>query len=213
MALFAPASTSTSVSALARPCATVRFSRAFSHRAAAAAAAVTTVAGPASLGLPARTPRAALRSHLALLLMGPTASAMQNRMSSSSSTVYQVASTDKAPKAIGPYSQATIHNGLVFCSGCIPFDPVKMECVEGGIEAQTQRALDNLFAVLEASGSDKSHVLKTTVFLKDMNDFAKVNGVYEAAFAPYKPARSAVEVARLPRDVLVEVEAIAAVKA
>ncbi|KAE8255027.1 hypothetical protein A4X13_0g3185 [Tilletia indica] len=131
----------------------------------------------------------------------------------SSSTVYKVASTDKAPKAIGPYSQATIHNGLVFCSGCIPFDPVKMECVEGGIEAQTQRALDNLFAVLEASGSDKSHVLKTTVFLKDMNDFAKVNGVYEAAFAPYKPARSAVEVARLPRDVLVEVEAIAAVKA
>lgn len=125
---------------------------------------------------------------------------------------YKTIGTPNAPSAIGPYSQAVVHNGTAFVSGCIPFDPKSMQCVEGGVEAQAQRALDNLFAVVEAAGSDKSHVLKTTVFLKDMNDFAKVNAVYEKAFAPYKPARSAVEVARLPRDVLVEVECIAAVR-
>ncbi|KAK0555843.1 hypothetical protein OC845_000100 [Tilletia horrida] len=131
----------------------------------------------------------------------------------SEATVYKTGLTDKAPKAIGPYSQSTIYNGLVFCSGNIPFDPVTMQTVEGGVEEQTEQALKNMFAVLEASGSDKSHVLKTTVFLKNMDDFVKVNGVYERLFAPYKPARSAVEVARLPRDVLVEIESIAAVKA
>ncbi|KAL4399063.1 organonitrogen compound deaminase [Malassezia pachydermatis] len=123
---------------------------------------------------------------------------------------YKTVSTPNAPSAIGPYSQAVIHNGTVYVSGCIPFDPQTMQCVEGGIEAQAQRALDNLFAVVKASGSEPSKVLKTTVFLKDMNDFTKVNAIYEKAFAPYKPARSAVEVARLPRDVLVEVECIAA---
>jgi len=95
-----------------------------------------------------------------------------------------------------------------------------MQCVDGGVEAQAQRALDNLMAVVAAAGSDKSQVLKTTVFLKDMNAFAKVNvrlldspqAIYEKAFAPYKPARSAVEVARLPRDVLVELECIAAAR-
>ncbi|CAO1619535.1 unnamed protein product [Parajaminaea phylloscopi] len=132
---------------------------------------------------------------------------------SSSAAPYKSISTDKAPSAIGPYVQATVHNGTIFCSGCIPFDPKTNACVEGGIEAQAQQSLDNLLAVVEASGGDKSTVLKTTVFLKDMNDFAKVNAVYEKAFAPYKPARAAVEVARLPRDVLVEIECIAAVKA
>ena len=88
---------------------------------------------------------------------------------------YKTIGTPNAPSAIGPYSQAVVHNGTAFVSGCIPFDPKSMQCVEGGVEAQAQRALDNLFAVVEAAGSDKSHVLKTTVFLKDMNDFAKVN--------------------------------------
>ena len=133
---------------------------------------------------------------------------------------YKTISTPNAPSAIGPYSQAVVHNGLAFVSGCIPFDPQTMQCVDGGVEAQAQRALDNLMAVVAAAGSDKSQVLKTTVFLKDMNDFAKVNvrllvspqAIYEKAFAPYKPARSAVEVARLPRDVLVEVECIAAAR-
>ena len=135
-------------------------------------------------------------------------------------TSNRTVSTPNAPAAIGPYSQAVVHNGLAFVSGCIPFDPQTMQCVDGGVEAQAQRALDNLMAVVAAAGSDKSQVLKTTVFLKDMNDFAKVNvrlldspqAIYEKAFAPYKPARSAVEVARLPRDVLVEVECIAAAR-
>lgn len=126
---------------------------------------------------------------------------------------YKTVSTQDAPGAIGPYSQAVVHNGLVFASGSIPFVPSTMKLVEGDIKAQAQQALDNMLAIVRASGSDKSHVLKTTVFLKDMNDFASVNEVYEAAFAPYKPARSAVEVARLPRDVGVEIECVAAVKA
>ncbi|PWN51915.1 YjgF-like protein [Violaceomyces palustris] len=130
----------------------------------------------------------------------------------SSESPYQIVSTPDAPSAIGPYSQAVVYNGTAYISGCIPFDPKTMTLVEGGIEAQTQRALDNLFAVVKAAGSAPSHVLKTSVFLKDMNDFAKVNAIYEKAFAPYKPARSAVEVARLPRDVLVEIECVCAVK-
>ncbi|WFD08135.1 2-iminobutanoate/2-iminopropanoate deaminase [Malassezia vespertilionis] len=128
------------------------------------------------------------------------------------SSVYKTISTPDAPSAIGPYSQAVVYNGTAYVSGCIPFDPASMQCVEGGIEAQAQRAIDNLLAVVKAAGSAPSHVLKVTVFMKDMNDFAKVNGIYEKAFTPYKPARSAVEVARLPRDVLVELECIAAVK-
>ncbi|WFD31110.1 2-iminobutanoate/2-iminopropanoate deaminase [Malassezia sp. CBS 17886] len=124
---------------------------------------------------------------------------------------YRTVSTADAPSAIGPYSQAVVHNGVAYLSGCIPFDPKTMQCVEGGIEAQAQRALNNLLAVVKAAGSEPSHILKVTVFLKDMNDFAAVNGIYEKALSPYKPARSAVEVARLPRDVLVEVECIAAV--
>ncbi|SHO79136.1 Similar to S.cerevisiae protein MMF1 (Mitochondrial protein required for transamination of isoleucine) [Malassezia sympodialis ATCC 42132] len=124
---------------------------------------------------------------------------------------YQTISTPNAPSAIGPYSQAVVYNGTAYVSGCIPFDPQTMQCVEGGIEAQAERAIQNLLNVVTAAGSDKSRILKTTVFMKDMNDFAKVNAIYEKAFAPHKPARSAVEVARLPRDVLVELECIAAV--
>ena len=107
-----------------------------------------------------------------------------------SSTPYQTVSTPDAPSAIGPYSQAVVYNGTAYVSGCIPFDPKSMQLVEGGIEAQAQRALDNLKAVVKASGSDVSHILKVNV---------------------YKPARSAVEVARLPKDVGVEIECIAAV--
>lgn len=129
---------------------------------------------------------------------------------SSAATPYRTVSTPNAPSAIGPYSQAVVYNGTAYLSGCIPLDPHSMTLVQGGVEEQARQALQNLFAVAEASGADKSKILKTTVFLKDMNDFAKVNAVYEQAFAPYKPARSAVEVARLPRDVLVEIEAVAA---
>ena len=94
---------------------------------------------------------------------------------SSEATPYKIITTDKAPQAIGPYSQATVYNGTAYISGCIPFVPSTMTLVEGGIEAQAEQAMKNLLAVVEAAGSDKSHILKTSVFLKDMNDFAKVN--------------------------------------
>ncbi|TFK17013.1 translation initiation inhibitor [Coprinopsis marcescibilis] len=117
-------------------------------------------------------------------------------------------STSQAPAAIGPYSQGIKAGNLLFCSGCIPLDPVSMEIVEGGVEAQAEQALKNLKAVVEAGGAELGKVVKTTVFLKSMNDFVAVNGVYARFFGDHKPARSAVEVARLPKDVLVEVEAI-----
>ncbi|EAU92403.1 translation initiation inhibitor [Coprinopsis cinerea okayama7 len=117
-------------------------------------------------------------------------------------------STSQAPAAIGPYSQAIKAGNLLFCSGCIPLDPTSMEIVPGGVEAQAEQALKNLKAVVEAGGAELGKVVKTTVFLKDMNDFVTVNGVYAKFFGEHKPARSAVEVARLPKDVLVEVEAI-----
>ncbi|TPX46026.1 hypothetical protein SeLEV6574_g03487 [Synchytrium endobioticum] len=120
--------------------------------------------------------------------------------------------TDKAPKAIGPYSQAIKANGLIFCSGQVPFIPETMEILEGDVQAQTKQVLHNMKAVLEAAGSDLNHVVKTTVFLKDMNDFSKMNETYSEIFSGHKPARSAVEVARLPRDVKVEVECIATSK-
>lgn len=91
------------------------------------------------------------------------------------SRAYQTISTPNAPSAIGPYSQAVVYNGTAYVSGCIPFDPQTMQCVDGGIEAQAERAIQNLLNVVTAAGSDKSHILKTTVFMKDMNDFAKVN--------------------------------------
>lgn len=121
----------------------------------------------------------------------------------------QIISTDKAPAAIGPYSQAVNVEGRIFTSGQIPIDPVTGQVVTGGIEAQARQVLENLKAVLNAAGSDLKYVIKTTVFIKDMNEFAAINKIYGEYFtAPY-PARSCVEVARLPRDVGIEIEAIA----
>ncbi|MFO1204391.1 MAG: RidA family protein [Burkholderiales bacterium] len=117
--------------------------------------------------------------------------------------------TDGAPKAIGPYCQAIKHGGMVYCSGQIPLDPQSMQVVTGDIEAQTEQVLKNLAAVLAAAGSDFTQVVKTTVFLQDLEHFTKMNAVYERAFAGHAPARSTVQVARLPRDVLVEIECIA----
>src|SRR5438128_7041483 len=109
-------------------------------------------------------------------------------------------STDRAPKAIGPYSQAVISNGFAFLSGQIPLDPVTNQLIEGDIAAQTERVFENLRGVLEACGSSFSRVVKTSVFLKDMGEFAKMNEVYARYFPENAPARSTVEAARLPRD-------------
>jgi 2-iminobutanoate/2-iminopropanoate deaminase len=117
--------------------------------------------------------------------------------------------TDKAPKAIGPYSQGIIADDFVFCSGQIPIDPATGELNTGSIEDQARQVLKNLGAVLEAAGSSYDKVVKATVFLQDMNDFAKMNAVYGEFFKPPCPARAAVQVARLPRDVKIEIEAIA----
>jgi 2-iminobutanoate/2-iminopropanoate deaminase len=124
----------------------------------------------------------------------------------------RVISTDKAPAAIGPYSQAIAIQAseLVFCSGQIALDPATKNIVEGGIEIQTERVLDNVKAVLEAAGCSFGDVVKTTIFLSDMNDFAKVNELYAKRFPSDPPARSTVQAARLPRDVKVEIEVIAA---
>ncbi len=117
--------------------------------------------------------------------------------------------TDNAPKAIGPYSQAIKANGFVFASGQIPLDPATMQIVEGGIREQTERVMSNLEAVLQAAGSSLEGVVKTTVFLKDLTDFTEMNEVYGSFFKQTPPARSTVEVARLPRDVRVEIDVIA----
>ena len=117
--------------------------------------------------------------------------------------------TEAAPQAIGPYSQAIVAQGLVFCSGQIPLDPATGNVVEGGIDEQTHRVLKNLTAVLEAAGSTMANVLKTTVFLQSMSDFAAMNAIYATYFPAPAPGRSTVEVARLPRNVLVEIECIA----
>ncbi len=123
----------------------------------------------------------------------------------------QVISTDAAPQAIGPYSQAIVYNGVAYLSGQIPLDPATGQIVEGGIEEQTTRVLENLGAVLTAAGATFATVLKTTIFVKDMNDFAKVNEIYAKYFPVNPPARATVQAAKLPRDVMVEIEAIAAV--
>lgn len=120
--------------------------------------------------------------------------------------------TKKAPEPIGPYSQAIQANGFVFCSGQIPLDPSTGQVPVTDIEGQTRRVLDNLKMVLEAAGCTLGDVVKTTIFLKSMSDFPKVNQVYAGYFKEVPPARSTVEVARLPRDVLVEIEAIAVAK-
>ncbi len=120
--------------------------------------------------------------------------------------------TEGAPTAIGPYSQAIVHNGLAFLSGQIPLDPASGQLISGSVAEQTERVLENLRAVLTACGSSLEKVLKTTVFLKDMGEFAAMNEVYARYFPSDPPARSTVEAARLPRDVRVEIDCIAAVE-
>jgi len=123
----------------------------------------------------------------------------------------KVISTDRAPKAIGPYSQAIVSNGFAFLSGQIPLDPATNQMVDGDVAAQTERVMENLKALLEACGSSLGQVVKTTVFLKDMGEFARMNEVYARYFSENPPARATVEAARLPRDVRVEIECVAAV--
>jgi 2-iminobutanoate/2-iminopropanoate deaminase len=120
--------------------------------------------------------------------------------------------TDAAPAAIGPYSQAIVTDGWVFCSGQIPLDPKTMEVVAGDVAAQTERVLTNLRHVLEAAGAGMDTVVKTTVFLADMNDFAAMNAVYAAHFGSHRPARAAVQAAALPKGVDVEIECVARTK-
>ncbi|MCR4955754.1 MAG: RidA family protein [Lachnospiraceae bacterium] len=119
-----------------------------------------------------------------------------------------IISTDKAPAAIGPYSQAIEVNGMVYTSGVIPVDPATGAIPEGSA-AQAKQALTNLSNLLQAAGTDMDHVIKTTVFIKEMNDFGAINEVYATYFTKDFPTRSCVEVARLPKDVMLEIEAIA----
>jgi 2-iminobutanoate/2-iminopropanoate deaminase len=119
--------------------------------------------------------------------------------------------TGAAPAAIGPYSQAIVANGMVFTAGQIPLDPDTMELVGDEAGAQTERVMQNLSAILIAAGASLGSVVKTTVFLSDMNDFAAMNEVYGRFFGDHRPARSTVQAARLPKDVMVEIEAIAVV--
>ncbi len=123
----------------------------------------------------------------------------------------QVVNTDKAPKAIGPYSQAIRVGDFVFCAGQAGLDPATGKLVEGGIQAETRRTLQNLTAVLQAAGSSFSQVVKTTVFLTNMDEFKTMNGIYAEFFTAAPPARSTVQVARLPAGACVEIEAIALV--
>jgi 2-iminobutanoate/2-iminopropanoate deaminase len=123
----------------------------------------------------------------------------------------EVVATERAPGAIGPYSQAIRAGDFVFCSGQIPLDPKTQALIEGDVAAQTRQVMDNLQAVLEAAGASFAEVVKTTIYLKDMSDFAAVNQVYGERFEKNPPARATVEVARLPKDARVEIDAIAIV--
>jgi 2-iminobutanoate/2-iminopropanoate deaminase len=123
--------------------------------------------------------------------------------------VKEIISTEKGPKALGPYSQAVRASGFIYISGQGAIDPATGALVAGGIAEQTARALDNLKAIVEAAGSSLDHAVKVTVFLKDMNDFAAMNEVYARYFPKNKPARTTVEVARLPLDLRVEIDMIA----
>lgn len=123
----------------------------------------------------------------------------------------KIISTDKAPKAVGPYSTAIIANGFVFCAGQIGIDPTSGELLTG-IENQTHQVMKNITAVLEASGSSLESAVKTTIFLADMNDYAMVNTIYGEYFTNNKPARSTVQVAKLPKNALIEIEVIATVQ-
>jgi 2-iminobutanoate/2-iminopropanoate deaminase len=122
----------------------------------------------------------------------------------------QVIQTENAPAAVGPYSQAIVANGFVYTAGQIPLDPATGTMIEGGITEQTHRVLQNLKGVLEAAGTSLQQVVKTTVFLQDLNDFAAMNQVYTLYFTGTLPARSTVQVAKLPRAALVEIEVVAA---
>jgi 2-iminobutanoate/2-iminopropanoate deaminase len=117
--------------------------------------------------------------------------------------------TDRGPKPIGPYSQGIKANGLLFVSGQVALDPKTGEMLNGDIRQQTQRVIENLKGILEAGGANLNHVVKTTVFLKDLNDFAAMNEVYAGYFSLAPPARATVQVSRLPKDALVEIEVIA----
>jgi 2-iminobutanoate/2-iminopropanoate deaminase len=119
-------------------------------------------------------------------------------------------STHDAPGAIGPYSQAIVHGGLVYCSGQVALDPAKGELSSGGIEAETRQVLTNLANVLAGAGSSLELVLKTTVYLQDMDDFARMNAIYATFFTKEPPARATVEVSQLPRGALVEIDCVAA---
>ncbi|AVX19266.1 endoribonuclease L-PSP [Carboxydocella sporoproducens DSM 16521] len=121
----------------------------------------------------------------------------------------EIISTTAAPQAIGPYSQAVKVGNLLFCSGQIPIDPVTGQLVTGDIQTQTRRVLDNIKGLLEAAGSSLDKVVKATVFIKDMNQFVTINEIYATYFTANPPARSLVEVARLPKDVDIEIEVIA----
>ena len=121
----------------------------------------------------------------------------------------QIIATERAPQAIGPYSQAIVANGFVFASGQIPIDPATGQFVEGGIVEQTEQVLRNVSNLLEAAGTSLARVVKTTVFLADMNDFAAMNETYARFFGENPPARSTVQAARLPRDAKVEIEVVA----
>ena len=121
----------------------------------------------------------------------------------------KVVSSDKAPKAIGPYSQGIEADGLIFMSGQIPLDPSTGAMVGGGIEVETRRVLDNLKAILESQGLGMDSVVKTTIFLADMGDFAKVNEVYGGYFGETPPARSTIQVGALPKNARIEIEAVA----
>jgi 2-iminobutanoate/2-iminopropanoate deaminase len=121
----------------------------------------------------------------------------------------EVVATHNAPQAIGPYSQAIRANGFIFVSGQIALNPVTQKIVEGGVVEQTEQVIANLEAILKAAGSGLDKIVRTTVFLKDMNEFAAMNDVYERFFPQRPPARSTIEAARLPKDVRVEIDAIA----
>lgn len=121
----------------------------------------------------------------------------------------EIIATDRGPKAIGPYSQAVKANGFLFVSGQIALDPATQQIVEGDIARQTERVMENLKGIVEAAGSSLGRVVKTTVFLADMNDFAAMNDVYGRYFATAAPARATVQVSRLPKDVRVEIEVVA----
>jgi 2-iminobutanoate/2-iminopropanoate deaminase len=152
--------------------------------------------------------REALSALGALGVLAPNILSSQPR----SQAMKKEVKTDKAPKAIGPYSQGIVANGLIFCSGQIPIIPETGELNRGTIEDQTGQVLKNLSAVLEAGGSSLDGVVKTMVFLEDMNDFAAMNKVYAGFFKAPFPARATVQVARLPRDAKVEIEAVAVPK-